>query len=212
MKGFKIAVIVMTFAAMLIVWPIHPFREAASVRSGDEGHERTGPIGVGESISQRFQAVDNNIIQIEFVLSCDDTLPQSGELLFELLDEDGNAVCTETIDYAEVPDYSYSGPMVNRMVKKGKSYTCRLTNLSVWENPPCGVYTTDAGGYCLKKGALEAAGVPIEGEWLTRITSNSPVTAENTVAIWGCIGMVGFGIYEALVRMEKRRAARKKEG
>ncbi len=212
MRALKILVIVMTFAAMLFVWPIHPFREVGNVRSGDEGHARTNPIGEGESISQRFAAADNNIIQIEFVLSCDDMQPRSGELLFELLDRDGEAVYAETLDYAGVPDYSYGGPVVNVRVRKGRPYTVRLTNLNVSENQPCAVYTTDVSGYCLKKGALEVAGEPVEGEWLTRITTNRPITAENTLAIWGCIGMVGFDIYEVLVRREKRRAAQEKEG
>ncbi len=211
MRALKTLVIVMTFAAMLFVWPIHPFREVGTVRSGDEEHARTNPIGLGESVSQRFTAADNNIIQIEFVLSYDDMHSRSGELLFELLDRDGGAVYTETLDYAGVPDYSYSGPVVNVRVKKRAPYTIRLTNLNVSENPPCAVYTTDVSGYCLKKGALEIAGEPVEGEWLTRITANQPITAENTLAVWGCIGIVGFSIYEVIVRREKRRAAQEKE-
>lgn len=212
MRVLKRAILVIMLAAMLFVWPIHPFREVGTVRSGDEGHALTTPIGMGECISQRFAAADNNIIQIEFVLSCDDTQPRSGELLFELLDGDGEAVYAETLDYAGVPDYSYGGPVVNVRVRKGRPYTLRLTNLSVSENLPCGVYTTDASGYCLKKGVLEAAGQQIEGELLTRITSNRPITAENTVAVWGCIGMVGFGLYEVFARREKRGTMQEKEG
>ena len=208
MRVAKISVIVITVAAMLWVWPVHPFREVDSVRSGDEGHALTVPVGIGESITQYFMAGDNNIIQIEFVVSCDDGLSQAGEMLFELLDRNGSAIYTETLDYAEVPDYGYGGPAVNMRVKKGRQYAYRLTNLSIEENMPCGVYTTDETMRCLKKASLEFGGQRMEGELLTRITTNRPLTAENTLAIWGCIGMAGFGLYEVLVRLEKRREGR----
>lgn len=203
MRGLKTATLVMILAAMLWVWPIHPFREVGSVRSGDEGHSRTAPLKVGESVTQYFTAEDDNIIQIEFVLSYDDTLPREGELLFELLDPKGDAVYETVLDYAGIADYSYGGPAVNVRVRRGKRYAYRLTNESILANEPCGVYTTEDRMRCLKKGRMEAGGAEIDGELLTRVTSNKPLTAANTAAIWGCIGMVGFSLYEALSRREK---------
>ena len=32
----------------------------------------------------------------------------------------------------------------------------------------------------------------LSGEILTRLTANSPLPADNTLAIWGCIALVGF--------------------
>ena len=205
MRVIRISVLVITLAAMLWVWPVHPFREVDSVRSGDEGHVQTEPMEIGESITQYFVARDNNIIQIEFVVSCDDRLLQAGEMLFELLDEEDSVIYTETLDYARMPDYGYGGPVVNVRVRMGRQYAYRLTNLSIEENMPCGVYTTDKTMCCLKKGMMEVGGQQTEGELLTRITTNRPLTAENTLAIWGCIGIVGFGLYEVLTRLEKLR-------
>lgn len=202
LKGLLILVIV---AAMLWVWPVHPFREIDSVRSGDEGHTLTEAIEIGESVTQYFTAGDNNIVQIEFVMSCNDEQPRTGEFLFELLDGNGKAVFMQNLDYAGIPDYRYGGPVVNVRVKKGRQYAYRLTNLSVSENLPCGVYTTDHTMYCLDQGTLEIAGQAVEGELLTRITTYRPLTAKNTVAVWGCICMVGFMFYEVLVRMERRK-------
>lgn len=205
MRILKGLLIMMIVAAMLWVWPVHPFREVDSVRSGDEGHTLTKPIGIGESVTQYFAARDNNIIQIEFVMSCDDAQLRTGEFLFELLDGDGEAIFMQNLDYAGIFDYRYGGSVVNVRVKKGRQYAYRLTNLSVSENPPCGVYTTDHTMYCLDQGTLEIAGQAVEGELLTRITTYRPLTAKNTVAIWGCICMVGFMLYEVLVRIERRR-------
>ncbi|MCM1112981.1 MAG: hypothetical protein NC399_06970 [Muribaculum sp.] len=205
MKTVKRLMVCIMIAGMLWVWPIHPFREVGSVRSGDGGHLQTEPLAAGESLTQHFRAADNNIIQIEFVLTCDDAAPRTGELLFELLDRDGNALHTERMDYAQISDYGYGGPLINRRVKKGGRYAYRITNVSVTENLPCGVYTTDKTMTGLKKGTLETPGETIEGELLTRITANKALTAENTLGIWGCMGMVAFGVLEALERYGRRR-------
>lgn len=205
MRGLKILIGVVTFAAMLWVWPVHPFREVISVRSGDEGHALTEPIGIGENISQHFKAADNNLIQIEFVVSLDDTLPREGEILFELLDRNGEALYSQNLNYADMRDYTYGGPVVNVRVKRGGQYVYRLTNLNISENQPRGVYTGDRNMYCLKKGVLEVSGQQVQGELLTRVTTNSPLNAANTLAIWGCIGMVGFTLLECLERVERKR-------
>lgn len=205
MKTAKRVILCIMIAGMLWVWPIHPFREVGSVRSGDGGHLLTEPLNIGESLVQHFRAADNNIIQIEFVLSCDDTAPQAGELLFELLDRDGNVLLAESMDYAQIQDYSYGGPVVNQRVKRWGQYAYRITNVSVVENPPRGVYTEDPAMTGLKKGTLDAPGRTVGGELLTRITANKALTAENTLAIWGCMGMVIFGVCEVLERYGKRK-------
>lgn len=193
---------ILTLLVMLCVWPIHPFREITSVRSGDEGHEITAPIVVGESLTQYFKATDNNITSLEYVLTCDENLPMSGMLLFQILDEKENVLFEQTLDYRQVPDYSYSGVAVNLPVKKGRMYAYRITNLDVTENMPCGVYTKLASMACLSKGQLMLGEETLQGEWLTRITSNSPLSMENTLAIWGCLGMVGFAVCELIDRIK----------
>jgi hypothetical protein len=212
MRTAKLLIILATAAGMLWVWPIRPFRQVDAVRSGDEGHSVTEPLEVGESITQTFRATDNNIIQLEYVLTYDETMPREGELGFALLDSAGNVLYEETVDYAQIPNYSYSGPAVNLMLKKGRMYAYRLTNLSVTDNMPCGVYTTDAAMYGIQKGSLDIMGEKVEGELLTRITANKPLTAENTLAVWGCIGMAGFSVYEFLDRIQKRKNVYEKEG
>ena len=203
MKIVKRLLIVFIAACMLWVWPVHPFREVVDVRSGDEGHEVMEPLEVNESITQYFKAPDNNLIQLEFVIDFDERYPKEGQLHFELLDADGNAVFAETLDYGQIPDYRYNGPVINVRLKKGKQYAYRLTNLNITENMPCGVYTVKESGYCLKKGTLEVAGSNVSGELLTRVTTNKPLDAGNTLAVWGCIGMVGFLSYEVLGIFEK---------
>ncbi|MCM1091430.1 MAG: hypothetical protein NC413_11365 [Muribaculum sp.] len=210
MKMIKRLLVCLMIAGMLWVWPIHPFREVGSVRSGNDGHMLTEPLEVGESLTQHFRPADNNIIQMEFVLAFDDAAPRTGELLFELLDRDGNALYTEQMDYAQIADdCRYCGPIVNQRVKQGGRYAYRITNLSVTENLPCGLYTTDKTMTGLKKGTLETPKETIEGELVTRITANKALTAENTLAIWGCMGMVTFGVLEALERYERRQKSTK---
>lgn len=205
MKIIKRSLIALIIACMLWVWPIHPFREVVSVNSGNEGHEISKPLLVNESAVQYFKAPDNNLIQLEFVVDFDERYPKEGQLYFELLDSKGEAVFAETLDYGAMPDYKYNGPVVNVRLKKGKQYAYRITNLNVTENMPCVVYLVKEPLYCLKKGALEIAGEAVSGEFLTRITTNKPLNAANTMAIWGCIGMVGFMGYEMLARIEKFR-------
>jgi hypothetical protein len=209
MRAAKILIIMVMVASMLAVWPIRPFREVGSVRSGDEGHSIAEPLEEGESITQTFKAADNNIIQLEYVFTYDETMPREGELLFELLDKEGNVLYEETVDYGQVPNYSYNGSILNLKLKKGRMYSYRLTNLSVTDNKPCGVYTTDKTMYGIKKGSLNVAGENVEGELLTRITANKPLTAENTLAVWGCIGLVGFSAYELLDRIQEKNVKQK---
>lgn len=203
MKKVKRLLVLLIAACMLWVWPVHPFKEVGTERSGDDGHVISKPIEVNESIAQSFKATDNNLIQLEFVIDYDERYPKEGQLRFELLDSKGEAVFVETLDYGQMPDYKYNGPIINVRLKKGRQYTYRLTNLNVTENMPCGVYTTHSASYSLKKGTLEIAGETLEGELLTRITANKPLTTGNTLAIWGCVAMVGFGVYELLERREK---------
>lgn len=198
----------------LFLWPVHPIRQVTSVRSGDEGHQMTAPIAIGESISQSFRATDDNLIQLEFVFTFDGELPCEGELLFELLDDQKETIFTESLDYDSLQDYGYGGPVINLMVKKGKIYTYRITNESITENLPCGVYTTRTDMCHLKKGTITFRGESCQGELLTRITTNHSVPFETTLALWGCIGLTGFMIYEILNRLEERTAAwvNKKQG
>lgn len=197
----------MLLAVMLVLalflWPIHPLRQVTSVRSGDEGHQITAPLGIGETISQTFVATDDNLIQLEFVLTFHPDDVREGTLLFELLDDGQEPVFAEELSYDSLQDYGYGGPIINQMVKKGKTYTYRITNESIAENAPCGVYTTRTDMCHLKKGRLTLGEESIEGELLTRITTNHSVPFETTLALWGCIGLTGFTIYELLDRMEK---------
>lgn len=205
MKIIKRLLIALIVACMLWVWPVHPFREVVSVNSGNEGHEISKPLLVNESAVQYFKAPDNNLIQLEFAVDFDERYPKEGQLYFELLDSKGEAVFAETLDYGTMPDYKYNGPVINVRLKKGKQYAYRITNLNVTENMPCVVYIVKEPLYCLKRGSLEIAGETVQGEFLTRITTNKPLNAANTLAIWGCIGMVGFGAYEILAWIEKNR-------
>lgn len=204
MKIAKRLLVLLIVASMLWVWPVHPFREVESVHSGDVGHKLSKPLQVNESAIQYFKAPDNNLIQLEFVVDFDERYPREGQLYFELLDSEGQAVFTETLDYAQIPDYKYYGPVINVRLKRGRQYAYRITNLNVTENQPSVVYLEKEKLFCLKKGSLEVAGEAVWGEFLTRITTNKPLDAANTLAIWGCIGMVGFGLYEVLCRMETR--------
>lgn len=211
MKIVKRLLVLLIVACMLWIWPIHPFKEVGSVRSGDEGHAFTEPLAVGESITQSFKAADNNLIQLEFVVDYDANQPRQGTLYFELLDKQENVLFAQALDYAQLPAYKYSGPVINVRLKKGKQYTYRLTNLDITENMPRGVYTTRSAGYGLKKGILKASGAELSGELLTRITANKPLPMYDTLAIWGAIGMIGFGVYEVLSRIEHKQLKGKEE-
>lgn len=204
MTALRKVLFILTLLLVLFVW-VHPFREVGNVRSGDEGHLRTKALGIGESITQFFTADDNNIIQLEFVLDYDDTSGREGQMLFELVDFDGEVIFQEELDYAGMEDYSYCGPAVNVPVRKGRQYAYRLTNLSIRDNQPCGIYTTEKEMCCLKGGAVETDGKRIDGELLTRVTSNRPLTAANTLSLSGCIGMAGFGLCTVLERGAGRR-------
>jgi len=203
-------ILLITVGAMLWVWPIHPFREVTSVRSGDEGHQITEPIQIGESITQYFRMPQDNILSLEFVLTAESGQFGDGELLFELMDAKGNVLNEQVLDCAQIPDYSYQGVILNLRVKRGAVYAYRLTNLSVVQDPPCGVYVTDENMQCLEKARLSMSATDrtdpdsgasdsgnlrnsdLSGEILTRLTANSPLPADNTLAIWGCIALVGF--------------------
>lgn len=205
MKIIKRLYILLIVACMLWVWPIHPFKEVGSVRSGDEGHAFTEPLAVGEALTQSFRATDNNLIQLEFVMDYDAAKSRQGTLYFELLDAKGKVLFAQHLDYGQMPAYKYSGPVINVRLKKGKQYSYRITNLDITENMPRGVYTTQSAAYGLKKGVLYVGGQEVDGELLTRITANKPLPIYDTLAIWGAIGLVGFGGYEVLKAMTKRK-------
>ena len=206
MKILKKLLVLLVIACMLWVGPVHPFRRVDYAHTGNEEHEITRPLEVNESITQYFRATDNNLIQLEFAVDFDERYPKEGQLYFELLDFGGNVIYEEVLDYGQMPDYKYNGPIINVRLQKGREYAYRLTNLNVTENMPCGVYTTDSTMCSLRKGRIVFDGKTMDGELLTKITSNKPLAANNVLAIWGCIGMVGFLVYEVLARMEKMQA------
>ena len=115
-KNLEIACVVLTLALMLFVWPLHPFKELASVRSGDDGHVITAPLKMGESITQSFLSPQDNIVQLEFVLTCEEEQPRGGELLFEFLGTDGSVLYQQVYQYNEIPDYGYGGPVLNEAI------------------------------------------------------------------------------------------------
>ncbi len=209
MKKLKALLVLVSAAGMLWVGPVHPFREVGYDHTGNDGHEITRPLEIGESITQYFRATDNNLIQLEFVVDYDERYVKTGQLKFELLDSGQNVVFAEDLDYGAMPDYKYNGPVINVRLKKGQEYSYRLTNVNITENKPGIVYTSDSESCSLKKGRVEFDGTVTEGEILTKITSNKPLTVENRLALCGCIGMIGFGAYELLNRIEKKLSANK---
>lgn len=211
MKKLKALLVLVIVACMLWVGPVHPIREVGYDHTGNDGHEITRPLEVNESITQYFRATDNNIIQLEFAVDFDERYVKEGQLKLELMDSLGNIVFAETLDYGAMPDYKYSGPLINIRLKKGREYSYRLTNLNITENKPCIVYTSDEEACSLKKGRMEFDGTVIEGEILTKITSNKPLTTENRLALCGCIGLIGFSIYELLNRIEKNGEGKEHE-
>lgn len=206
MKLLKRLLIALVLVGVLGVWILQPFKEVSSVNTGNEGHQITAPIGINESIVQHFKAVDNNLIELKFAVDFDERYPKEGELLFELIDANGNVLSVEKMDYAQVPDYKYIGAIINLPLDKGEMYAYRITNVDITENLPCAIYTTDPEMCRLKKGEVEFAGGSFAGELLTQITSNKPLETDETMMICGCIGMVGFLLYEVLVCLEKRKS------
>lgn len=209
MKKIKALLVLVSVACMLWVGPVHPIREVGADHTGNDGHEITRPLEVNESITQYFRATDNNLIQLEFAVDFDERYPKEGQLRFELLDSEENVLFVGDLDYGAMPDYKYNGPIINVRLKKGREYSYRLTNVDITDNKPCIVYTSDSESCSLKKGRLEFDGMITEGEILTKITSNKPLAVENRLAMCGCIGMIGFGVYEMLNRIEKKLAANK---
>lgn len=205
MKLLKRLLVGMVFVGVLGICILHPFKEVSTVSTGNEEHQITGPIGIGENIVQHFRAADDNLIELKFAVDFDERYPKEGKLLFELMDAKGNVLSVEEMDYAQMPDYKYIGAIINLPLDKGKMYAYRLTNVNITENLPCGIYTTDSEMCSLKKGKVEFAGETFEGELITQITSNKPLEADETMMICGCIGMVGFLLYEVLVCLEKRK-------
>lgn len=205
MKQIRIAVILLTVAAMLISWPICPIRQVQEKWSGYTGYTVSEPLAAGEQAVQRFRASDNNMISLEFVVDYDDAAERSGHLLFELLDADEEVLYSEMLDYGTLPSYTYTGAEVGQELKWGKMYSYRLTNIDITVNQPCIVYTVDAGSKFLWSDKLTVGGMEIDGEALTRITANSPLPWADRLSIWGCIGVVGFSISELLGRLTKTK-------
>ena len=212
MKILKKLLVLFVAAVVLGMCIVHPFKEVDSVHTGNDAHQIMRPIGVNESITQHFRATDNNLIQLEFVVDFDERYPKEGQLHFELIDAKGNILFEEMLDYGTMPDYKYNGPIINVRLKKGREYAYRITNVNITENMPCGVYTVDPDMCRLKKGKIEFAGETIEGELLTQITANKPLKTDNTMAICGSVGMVGFLLYEILTGIEKKRNNAQKNG
>ena len=204
MRLLKKLLILFVAGGVLGMFIVHPFKEVDSVRTGNDAHQITRPIGVNESVVQYFRAADNNLIHLEFVVDFDERYPKEGQLHFELTDAKGTVLYEEMLDYGTMPDYKYNGPIINVRLKKGREYAYRITNVNVTENMPCAVYTTEPDMCGLKRGKIEFAGEIITGELLTQITANKPLKTDNTIAICGCIGMVGFLLYEVLTCIEKK--------
>ena len=199
---WKIMVLVVMAGAMLFVWPVHPLREVTTRRSGDEGHLITEPLQIGESLTQYFRMPADNVIQLEFVLTGEEDGFGDGQLLFEFLDPQGNVLQEQLLDCAQLPDYSYTGVVVNLRTRRGAEYAYRLTNVSVAEAAPCGVWVADPAMQVLQKARLVDAQGAHDGELLTRLTTNSPVPLANSMALWGCIALVGFSCIELLILLE----------
>lgn len=202
MRSVKHLLSALILGAILFVGVIHPVREVDTWTSGDVDYGETACLQKGQSVTQYFKAFDNNLIMLEFALSFDEYIPREGNFLFEFVDPDEEVLYSEVYDYAEFPHYTYTGPIMNLPLKKGSRYGYRITNLNIEDNLPRAIYIAEEKEVTLPRARYVLEGVETEGELITRITSNMPVSAENTLALCGCIGLMGFLLYGVLTLVE----------
>ena len=189
------------FALMLICvlpfWPLGVFRDSIEHRTGNSGHALTAPLKQGERVVQSFKAVRTRLTSIDFVIDFEEDL-RSGSVLFEVLDPDNDVIFETVIPYSQIPGYSYCRVDVNLKLKKYRTYSYRITNIDIADNLPVIVYETDEKEDALPNNGMDFGGTAIEGNSLTRYIWDVPIRFYHILAIYACIGTVGFTVIEFL--------------
>ena len=190
---------------MAAIWPCCLVRREVANYSGNSGHQYTEEMQVGMSVTQRFRAEHFVLKSVEYVLKFDAALPLKGEFLFELLDEEGNVLCSHKKPYNITPEYTYCDIQLNRFVVKNRVYQFRLTNLSVEENLPCLVYSGEEDMHAVNNCGMKWNGQDVEGEALTRYTWEVPLKLHTVMVYWGILGITGCILYEIAGLLSRKR-------
>lgn len=198
MKVMRIAVLIVTLTAMLAIWPFCVILRDTEKRSGDVSHECLEPLEVGESIVQSFQPAAKRIDSLDVVFYYEEGTPRKGEILFELLDEEGQILQQTSLQYEWIPGYRYFNIYVGKKLDTSKIYQYRITNVSVTENLPVLMYTKDPEMYSGVSCGLEVNGEPAEGELLTRYQWKQSLTVRNIIALWAVFALAASMAWELL--------------
>ena len=213
MKSTKLQklIILIMIAAMIVIWPLCLFRKEVANRSGDSGHALTEEMQVGMTVIQRFRAEEMFLKSVEYVLDFDATLPLEGEFLFELLDEEGKVLHSQTKPFNLTPDYAYCDIQINKYVLKNKIYQFRLTNLNIKENVPRLVCSIEEDMHAENNCGMKWNGQDFDGEALTMYTWTAPLDFQKVLVLYGMIGITGCVLYEFAGILSERKNAKEKQ-
>lgn len=198
MKVMRIAILTITLACMLAVWPVCAVLRDTENRSGDSSHLFLEPLETGESVTQSFRPAVSRTEALDFVISYEEEQPREGELVFEFLDEEGRVLQKVPLQYAWIPNYQYYSIYLGSRIKTSGVYQYRLTNVSVTENLPVPVYTADPEMFSGVGCGMEVDGQAVEGELLTRYHWKQGLTMRNVLALWALLALAASAAWELL--------------
>lgn len=204
MKKYEKCILIIMIAIFLLFWPIGIYRVESSERSGDFYHAETPMLEVGMTMTQKFTAMHNHVKTIEFALDFDEEQDRVGELLFLVSDKKGNILYQETIPYDAVAKYTYYPVEVDLHIKLFHTYEYSITNLTIEDNQPRGIYTASRRMHVLPNRKYYCGDEIMMGQALTRYTWIKPLPFCDLLAVAGCIGCAGFTLMEIIKNSGRR--------
>lgn len=203
-KIIKGALLFFIAVCMLLVWPVSIVRREVSDRSGD-GYGVTEKLGQGMSFSQHFLPKESRLKSIDFVFTFEEELPREGEFLFEVLNEEGEAIYTGRIPYGVFINYNFYRVPVDLKLNKNKIYTYRVSNTNVTENPPRVVYTEEPSMHVEEARGMLFQDLPVEGEAMTQFVWKAPLDFVSVLASWSFLAIGGFAALELADHFAKKK-------
>lgn len=198
-------VLLLMVAGMLLVWPVCIVRTEYTRTVEHEIYETTDKMATGAVLTQNFYAEESVLWAIDLVIDYDETLPTEGIFRIEIVDENGELQYEGLFPYYLVEDYTFYRILTELHLKKGDTYQYRLTNLDIAENLPRIAYTCKEQEDGRAYQTLMLDNTVIEGESFARYVWKAPYSPLNVLAVWSCLGLGGFFLWELLEQCKKKR-------
>lgn len=179
--------------AMLSVWPFCLVRRTEGLHSrlGVEYEYTQQPVTTETPYMQSFIAQTARLDFIEFTLGGQNgLLPEEGNVLFSLLNEEGKTLKSATIPFAEMKDATFYKVPIEQWVEKGAVYAFRLSVEENYNSPIYGVYTENADWAAPGSAKLQIGETEITGQGVASFGYGVPLNIKNVLCLWGFLTTV----------------------